>query len=195
LNYTNTYLPTQHIRAASVLPAGLCWVLYTPFQNIKEWPQIDPLTGMAFTSFILKPDTTWYYLKIVDNDRFFTEAQRVSAAGIVYEQSIAGWLPGNTPGAISAMHTAQFNRHVVLFKDKSGQSRFIGHPDRGSQILFNYNSGNPSDARKRNISINCVSRYPAVVYTGISNIVDSDVITPPSELGKYFSGAFDDSFS
>lgn len=195
MNYANAYLPTQHITGAAILSGGTCWLIRARWQDVATWPVINPATGMAATAITLKTGATWYQLELVRHDRLFTEAPQPTKAGIVYTQTITGWLPGNNVNAITAMHTSQYNRYVYLLKDKSGQVRLVGHPHKGAQQLLTYTTGNDEEERKRTVNIQLQSSHPAIIYTGTLPSINDQPLEPPSELSRYFSDGFDDGFS
>lgn len=195
MNYANAYLPTQHIIPAAVLPGGMCWLIRARWQDVATWPVINPATGMAATAITLKAGTTWYQLALNRHDRLYTETPAITTAGILYTQTISGWLPGNNESSITAMHTSQYNRYVYLLKDKSGQVRLIGHPHRGAQQLITYTTGSNEEARKRTVEIKLTSTQPAIIYTGTLPTINDTPLEPPSEVTRYFSDGFDDGFS
>jgi len=192
--YQNLFTPVQHIRRPEVHPGGYCWLVYTPIENIENWPQIDPVNSMAATTITLKEGKTWYEAKVVDKDRFFIEAMRVSESGHFWEQSITGYIGGNNSNQTLNAATLPFHQYAVMLRDRDGQVRLIGNADRGADILPDYTSGDFDASRRWNYRFVWQHTNPATIYIGdLTDILD-DTIEPPFTGQGDFNNDFNPDF-
>lgn len=192
--YQNVFSPVQHIRRPAVKPGGYCWLVFTPVENILTWPSLDPLTGVIASAIVLKEGKTWYEAKVVDKDRFFTEAIKVSDAGHYWEHSISSYIGGNNSNQTLNAGTLPYHRYVLMFKDRDGQIRLVGNEDAGADIFPDYTSGDIDASRRWNYRFVWQHLNPAPIYIGdVTGILD-DVIVPPFTGEGSFSNDFNSDF-
>lgn len=194
MSYQNIYTPLQHIRPPEVNPGGLCWAVITAWENVLQWPQVDPLTGICSTPIVLKEGKTWYDIKLMDRGRAFTENMAVSASGPYWQQQFKGYLGGNNANHTLAAGTMPFHQFVVIFKDRDGLIRFMGDEDSGADILEDYNSGDGGTLRRRNFTFGWESVNPAPIYSGSLDDILDDVIVPPFQGQGDYNQDFNDDF-
>lgn len=194
MRYFNTYTPVQHIRRPKVNPGGLCWAVYAKWEDVENWPLVDPLTGICNTAFKLKEGKTWYELKVTDKGRLFTEEMKVGSAGPFWEMQLNGYVGGNNASLTLSAGTMPFHQYVVLFKDRDGLIRFLGNPDTGADVMINYTSGDKDASRKRSYSFQWEHHLPAPIYTGKLDDIQDDIITPPFQTVGDFNDDFNDDF-
>jgi hypothetical protein len=192
--YQNIFLPVQHIRRPEIKPGGYCWLVYTPIENIENWPQIDPATNLAATPITLKAGKTWYEAKVVDKNRFFNEGMRVDEKGHFWEQSITGYIGGNNSNQTLNAAALPFHQYVIMLQDRDGQVRLIGSEDSGATIIEDYSSGDDDASRRWNYRFGWQHVNPSTIYIGdLTGILD-DVIEPPFTGQGDFNNDFNPDF-
>lgn len=179
MKYFNTYTGVQHQRPESIRPGGLCYIYFTPKENIQTWPSLNPVTGLCEGLFVLHPGKTWYELKLVNSDRSFTEEQQESAAGHFFRQQVAGYAAGNGTSRILSSGTMPYHDYVVIFKDRDGTIRFLGDPDTGASYSNTYSSGDGNTSRKRRYTFAWQSKNPVPIYKANIVIIRNDIISNP----------------
>lgn len=185
----------QHLRRPPVRPGGLCWVVYAIWQDVDQWPQIDPLTGLAKTAITLLPNKTWYECQVVDKGRIFNETQKRSTSGTYFEMQITGYLGGNSSSNTLNADVMLFHNYVVMFKDRDGQIRFLGNADSGADVDFTYTSADLSSSRKRNLTFSWQHSLAAPIYVGNLKDILDDLIIPPFQGQGDFNDDFNDDFN
>lgn len=188
--YLNPYIGVQHLRPSAVRPGGYCWVYFTPIENIDQWPVVNPSNGMAYTPITLKPGKTWFEFKVPDSERFFRESEKKTPSGPLFEITLQGYLPGNDTNQTINSAVMPMHQHVVLFKDRDGQVRFIGSPDRGADCETSYTSGDFNTSRRRDYTFKWAYPFSAPIYAGsLSGIFDEELSVPAS------NGSFNNDFN
>jgi len=193
--YQNVYTPVQHLRRPPVHPGGLCWTVFARKTDVFLWPIIHPETGKAFTPIQLQPGKTWYELKLVNKDKFYSEIQKNTDAGPSWDILVNGYQGGATDSHILAFGIMPFEEFVLMFKDRYGSVRFIGSADKGAMFIPGYNSGDSDASRKSSMQFLWQSAAPAPIYIGGADNILNDIITPPfANLGD-FTSDFNDDFN
>ena len=193
--YQNLFTPVQHIRRPDVQPGGYCWLVYTPFENIENWPAIDPASGLAISPITLKAGKTWYEAKVADKDRVFSESIKVSESGHFWEQQLTAYIGGNNSNQTLNSGTLPFHQYAVMFKDRDGQIRLLGNEDRGVDLFPDYTSGDIDASRRWNFRFTWQHTNPAIIYIGsLAGILD-DVIDPPFTGQGDFNNDFNNDFN
>jgi hypothetical protein len=193
--YQNVYTPLQHLRRPPVHPGGLCWTVFARKADVLVWPLIHPETGKAVTSIQLIPGATWYDLKLVNKDKFFTEVMKVSDAGPYWDMQVSGYQGGATDTHILSSGIMAFEEFVVMFKDRYGSVRFIGSEDKGAKFNPDYNSGDSDSSRKISIQFIWQSPAPAPIYQGGTDQIINDTIVPPFQGQGDFNNDFNNDFN
>jgi hypothetical protein len=175
---------------------GLCWVVFAKWEDVQQWPDVDPLTGLCNTSIMLKAGCTWYELKLPDRDRKFKENLQKSSAGPFWKMQVQGYVAGNNSVHTLSAAAMPFHQYVVMAADRDGQIRFIGNSDSGAEVVIDYSSGEKDESRKRTMSFDWEHHLPAPIYTGQLDDIQTDVILPPfADTADPDLGEFNDDFN
>jgi hypothetical protein len=165
--YENTVKPVSALtEAARIYAGGLCPVYFTPFENVLEWPPINPLTGRVDGTIVLRADASIYLASFNPQTKEFTEATKESPAGDWHEMVLNATLPGNSAENILSLNAILYHRHFVLFKDKHGEWRFFGNEDYGAKASYQYTSGDFNTSRNRKIKFAYSGPNAAPIYRG-----------------------------
>ena len=166
MNYQNIFAPIKPLKTAIIEPGGLCWIKFCKWEDILLFPQVDPLTGLATTSFTLKAGASWMDIIMPDKDRMFTESQADGTAGDFYRTDIRGYVAGNSSDHVLTIAAMKFHQYVVIFSDRGGQVRFVGDQDSGAEFSNNYSSGDKDSSRKRTVNFLWAHPGPLPIYAG-----------------------------
>jgi len=155
---------------------------------------MHPETGKAYTPIVLAAGKTWYDLKLVNKDKFFSEVQKDTPAGPYWDMQVNGYQGGTTDCHILAFAIMPFEEFVIMFKDRYGSIRFIGNEDAGATINPSYNSGDSEGSRKGIMQFIWQHTTPAPIYIGGVDQILNDIMVPPfAGLGD-FNSDFNDDF-
>lgn len=173
----NIYLPVQNIlKVATINTGGLCWAIFFRREDVAQWPEMNPETGLLYTNIILHPDAIFYSCQLAHTTRDFKETKKESGAGPFMEMELAGMLAGNNLNLITGIGAMAFHDYGVLFKERNGEQRLIGNADRGARFDWEYTSGNTGNSRLRNLKFYWEHHLPAPVYVGGTIVASGQVI-------------------
>jgi len=192
--YQNVFTPLQNIKRPKVRPGGYCWLVYTPFENVQQWPSINPATGQAATPIVLKPGKQWYQAEVVDKDRFFREEPDINEIGPLWNQSITGYIGGNNSNQTLNAGVMPYHRYAIMLKDRDGQIRLIGNEDSGAVLIPRYTSGEFDTSRRWDYQFNWQHTNPAAIYIGDTGSLDLEEINPPFTGQGSFNNDFNSDF-
>lgn len=163
--YENVYLPVTSLPQAPVKTGGLCSIKYFRWQDVLEWPAINPQTGMMDTSLQMKPGTFIYLCSAIDQDKTFDEEVKNATPGDMVDINVKGTLTGASAANILSLQTMKYNKWGVIADDKNGVTRLIGNEDSGADLFYNYTSNDNGGSRKINLKWNWQHSNPAPIYT------------------------------
>lgn len=192
--YQNLFTPIQNIRRPKVRPGGYCWLVFTPWENVQNWPTINPVTGQAATPIVLKDGKQWYTAGVVDKDRFFREEPRYDMPGHFWEQSVTGYIGGNNSNQTLNAAVLPHHRFALMLKDRDGQIRLIGNEDGGAEVTPRYTSGDFDASRRWDYQFIWQHTNPAPIYIGDEGNLDVEEITPPFTGQGSFNNDFNSDF-
>jgi hypothetical protein len=193
--YNNIFVPIQHLTKAAIKPGGLCYAVFARWEDVIQWPEIDPVTGVCDTAIVLKSGATWYKLEIADNQNIYSETLKSDAGGLYIESKLSGYLGGNKVSHVLGSQAMNYCQFVLIFKDRDGITYLVGDQDSGAAYNYSFNSGDISSSRKRTVEFNWQSENGAVIYLGGGgNPEESPIIPPFQQLGD-FSEDFNNDFN
>lgn len=195
MGYFNNFSPVQHLRRATIKNGGLCYVLFARWQDVLQWPSIDPATGICNTAIKLIPTATFFELQIPDNERLITETEQKGNGGPFVDIQVSGYVGGNNTKHTLGSQAMQYNQFVLLVKDRDGLLKLVGDEDSGAEFTYTYTSGDISNSRKRPVVFKWQSANGVVIYNSPDSSQDTDIIVPPfARLGD-FSDDFNNDFN
>jgi hypothetical protein len=163
--YGNPYLPIQNLSKSAVNSGGLCRIVACKWEDVLEFPEIDPLTGICAGPLQLKEGTDFITIPVVDKDRLFSELMKVGTEGVFFDITVAGILAGNNLSNTLSLQAAFYHDWIVLADDRDGLTRLIGDSDKGAKLTYDYNSGDKDSSRKRAIKFTWQYPTTAPVYS------------------------------
>jgi hypothetical protein len=164
MNYGNIYTSIGSLTRPVVKNSGLCLIQFCKWEDVSQWPSIDPNTGICNTPIQLVPGANWNIFFAPDNDRAFTEQQQDSAPGSYYRVQVTGYIPGNDQATLQKIAPMPYHQYAMIVKDRDGLLRLIGDRDSGAEFVSNYTSGNQSSIRRRSITFSWETVNPCPVY-------------------------------
>lgn len=172
--YNNTYAaPTSINRPSEINPGGLCSIIFFLWEDVAQWPSINPATGIISDSVVMKAGKSIYTIQPTETERYFKEEPISNAAGPAHNIQVNCRLGGNTNAATLALGKYQHHQFGLIVKDRNGEQRLIGNDETGARISYDYTSGDFSEQRIRNIKWIWQSSQPVPIYHsgGVSGVV------------------------
>jgi len=164
--YENVFLPVLTLTEAPVIkPGGLCTVKFFRWEDVLNWPQIDPLTGIIASSIEMKPGAVIYLCKSNDHGKSFEEEEKQTIAGDFFDINVNAIIPGNTIPNYLSLQTMTYHQWGLIVDDKNGESRLIGNEDSGASFIQKYSSGDAASSRTRSLKWQWQHSNPAPIYT------------------------------
>jgi len=162
--YENVFQPVTTLQKSIIKSSGLCGVKFFRWEDVLEWPAIDPVTGIIASSIQMKPGTSIYLCQAVDHGRTFNEDEKSGPAGNFYDINVNGVIPGNSVPNLLSLQTMAYHKWGLIVDDRNGESRLIGNEDSGASFVQKYTSGDLSTSRTRSLTWEWQHSNPAPVY-------------------------------
>ena len=170
--YENLTRQITHLTASTPRIGGICTLLAAKWEDVLNWPVIDPDTHMSDSAITLKTGKTWLLLYSSDTERNYTEDLKPSSAGPYITHKISAQVPGESASNTLTMRAAQFHRYVLVVKDKAGVLRLLGNQDAGAEIAHKYDSGTRDNSRKRTLEFTWDHSVSAPLLAAQTFIID-----------------------
>lgn len=159
---------------------GLQAVYFTDQANIAQEPDRN---GVAITgNLTLKPDTTFYKLEATLNSRSFSEREKPSDAGTIYEQTVRGFKAKDSQ--VLGQSFAEFkNRDLaILYKDQNGTMRYFPF----AQLVKDFDTETVGGRNGYDFTIKANNLETALYYTG--EVILTGTTLPPADSGNGSGG-------
>jgi hypothetical protein len=160
----NVYRPIQSLQKSPIEVGGLCSLSFFAIEDVQDWPEVDPATGILSTAINMKTGKMIYICQATDHGRSFDEELKYSGAGPYMDIQVAGVLGGHNAQNILTLCTAQFHRWGLICNDRNGNYRLVGYKNSGARLTYKYTSADPSGSRKVNLSWSWQNPLPAPIY-------------------------------
>lgn len=163
--YNNIYTaPGSISRPTKLNPGGLCTITFFLWEDVEEWPELDPATDTIITELTMKAGKSQYTISSVESDRFFKEEMRRGNSGPYNDIQVNTKTGGNTTTHILLLKRYQHHQFGLILTDRNGEKRLIGDADSGAVLSFDYGSGDWNDQRGRQIKWQWQSQHPVPIY-------------------------------
>lgn len=150
--YKNVYRPISHLdRAPQIHVGGLCWIYAFLWEDVVEWPTLNPLTGTITEALELKAGAELLRVRPIERNRFFQEEEKSSTAGDYVEVRLNFRLAGNTVANALTLSRMKYHQWGFLVKERDGFIRLIGDADSGARKNSNYSSGHGDNHRGHDV--------------------------------------------
>lgn len=160
----NVYAPFQSLQKSPITVGGMCSLTIFKIEDVQQWPDADPLTGIIQASIAMKPGKLMYIVQAADKGRLFEEELKYDNAGPYLDMQVEAMLGGHNSANALSLATAQFSRWGIIVADRNGNYRLIGNQDSGAKLVYKYTTGDNSSSRKVNLSFTWQSPLPAPLY-------------------------------
>lgn len=142
--YPTPYLSPQSLgRIRQAYIGGFCRWWYTPKQNIAFFPEVSPVTQQLNEEPIIKDGTSWYGpVTVPDKKLGWQENQKMSKAGLYYENKVEGVMPGIDANAHANLGNMAYQQFIIVGKLRAGGHLVIlGNPLSGLSFTNSTYSG------------------------------------------------------
>lgn len=160
----NIYKPVQSLQKSPVATGGICSLTIFKIEDVEQWPEPNPQTGIIDAAIQVKPGKSLYIVQAADKGRTFDEELKYDNAGPYLDIQVEAMLAGHNVANMLTLQTSQFHRWGIIVADRNGVYRLVGSHDSGAKLTYKYNTGDASSSRKVNLSFTWQSPLPAPLY-------------------------------
>lgn len=186
----NAWLPLKNLDKPPIRVGGICYFYFTPWENVLQWPDINPLTGSCIGDVVLKGDKKWYRCQVINPNKAYTEKHSSSDAGNYMQCEVTGFLPDDQPDIAYSMNEMRYHHFAIVIVERNGIKRLIGDQFYSAYFSYDYDSSDDSGVRGRKISFSWMSQDSAPVY--LNDIKTDEGIKDKPQTAviawDYFSG-------
>jgi hypothetical protein len=173
--YENVYSPVTTLTKLPVKTSGLCKIVFFKWNDVLNWPAIDPLTGIISTVIDLKPGGSFFLVESAEKNRIFSETEKYSDAGPFWDIQVTAQHGANTPNNILSIAAMTFHQFGIIVYDRDGNQRLIGDKDSGAKLIVDYTSGDYFSSRIKKFTWQWKHQLPAPIYSSDAfNIIIDD---------------------
>jgi hypothetical protein len=185
--YQNVFMPVQNLRRpAKIKPGGLCKFYFCKHEDVAYWPKQDPTTGVLYEPLQLKVGGTFYIIESPQKDRSYKEKQVRGPEGTLIETTVTCLLPGNTKNNILSIDAMDYHKYVIITEDKDGIQRLIGNEDACATFIWDFDGGDNSSSRERNLKFVWQHSLSAPIYEGGGLITDiTQIFTQLTKIDEF----------
>lgn len=192
--YDNVFLPVQNLRKpARIKPGGLCKFFVAKYEDVQVWPSPNPDSGGVLDQSIqMKVGTTLYIVEATNKERSFKEKPVFGPEGTAVEITVTGSLAGNTVNNVLGIAAMMFHKYVIITEGNDGIYRLVGNQDGGASMNWDYDEGDQTASRYRNLKWTWLHNLSAPIYNGGPVITDiTQIYTQITLLDRFRVGAVD----
>lgn len=160
----NAWLPLKNLDKPPIRVGGICYFYFTPWENVLQWPDINPLTGSCIGDVVLKDGKQWYRCQVINPNKAYTEKHNSSDVGNYMQCEVTGFLPDDQPDIAYSMNEMRYHRFAIVIVERNGIKRLIGDQFYSAYFSFDYDTSDDSGVRGRKLSFSWMSPDGAPVY-------------------------------
>ncbi|HYC27333.1 MAG TPA: hypothetical protein VEB42_00940 [Chitinophagaceae bacterium] len=164
MQYGNVYLPVQDLKKAPVETGGFCSLILFKWDDVDEWPEVNPQTGIIEKAIKLKPGGIYYLCQAVETGRTYTEEDKEGPAGTYTDIIIQATLAGNTSNNTLSIMTMRYHRWGMIINDRDKVPRLVGNMDSGAKLLTKYTPEDYYGSRRRDLKWSWSASQPLPQY-------------------------------
>lgn len=150
MTYQNAYGTLANITPAAPKKGSLCGITLFKWEDVQQWPQAHPATGILTTALQLKPGRSMYILTAHDRDRLYTEAERPGPEGTYTEVTVTARVAGTHAGLAHLLSLMKYHQWGIIITEHTGDQRLLGSANGGARFLRTYTSGDSTEASRIN---------------------------------------------
>jgi hypothetical protein len=163
----NSWLPLQSLQRSPVGRGGLCDLLCVPIEDVRHFPDTDPVSQTITQNIILKNSKSWLsFSSLSTYGKSLKEELQVGPAGFFFKQSVGGMLTSQNQHNHLQLANMVHHQWIVLSRERSTALTYVvGKPTAGCNLGLIYET-------KRNtiteISFTTESKYRSALYGGLT---------------------------
>lgn len=112
---------------------------FSPYQFIYDFPLIA--AGAAASAIVFTAGYTWHEGYATQETLSYTEEPQSDDGGQIYNITISGFVPGESPQLVDLVESMALDRYVLLIRDSSGQLRLAGSAEAPLDFSASFGSG------------------------------------------------------
>lgn len=113
----------------------------------KVWAIPSDVYNLNGEDISISDETNVYSMYCSTNDLSFDEPRKESDAGIFYEPTVNGFVPGNDKDRLEAFEYIERRKWVILFKDGNGNYLAAGTREQPLHLTSQFSSGKDTVGR------------------------------------------------
>jgi hypothetical protein len=139
---------------------------FIPQYSVSSIPNLS--VNVITTPLVLKTGCAWLKGLSLPKSLTFNEVMKESDAGVLYEYTVTGSYPGQTPDLSALFAEMKPQPFVLDVTDNNNQRRLLGTLSNPVQFKYGYSSkDNPSQRPEYTFSFSYTSQKPAPFYLSV----------------------------
>lgn len=153
----------MHLLKNNILVNAICKLQFVPLASVQQY-------SVAQNGFEKQVVADFNDVYGTPATMLFTQAEQKTPSGSRYAQQISLFYPGFDKSNLPILYGLDQAEHLVKFEDNAGQTFFMGSPDAGAELSWQYSTS-------------------AGGFSISFNLVDSIPVGYNAEIGQFFFDA------